>query len=72
MAGIQEIDTMLTRAAFGLALVVATVSGSFAATHAPRTVNQTIYNPNGAYVSTDPDRNVRFEVYRDADRAHAN
>jgi hypothetical protein len=64
---------MLTKVAFGLAIVLATASGSLAATrtHAVST-NQTVYNPSGAYVGTDPDQGIRFELNRDADRAHAN
>jgi hypothetical protein len=27
-----------------------------------------VYNPRGAYVGTDPDLNVRFELRRDSDR----
>jgi hypothetical protein len=72
----QKLDRrsiMLTRVAFGMAIVLATVSGSLAATrtHAV-SFNQTVYNPAGAYVGTDPDQGIRFELSRDADRAHAN
>jgi hypothetical protein len=67
---------MVTKAAFGLALVLATVSGSLAATHTHLLAldqnHQTIYNPYGAHVGTDPSQGVRYELNRDGDRAHAN
>jgi hypothetical protein len=63
---------MLTKIAFGLAITLATVSGSFAATHSSTVGGQTGYSATGAYVGTDPDRGVRFDLNRDADRAHAN
>jgi hypothetical protein len=58
---------MLTRTAFGLALVLATASGALAATRHQHAVSQeqNVYNPNGAYVGTDPDQAVRFELKRD-------
>jgi hypothetical protein len=64
---------MLTKAAFGLTIVLATVSGSFAAppTHSVGS-GQTVYSASGAYIGTDPDQGVRFELNRDADRANAN
>ena len=61
---------MLTKIAFGLAITLATVSGSFAATHAVG--SSTGYNSTGIYVGTDPDQGIRFELNRDADRGHAN
>ncbi len=43
---------MLTRVAFGLAIVLASVSGSLAAQRAHAAVDtQTVYNPYGAYVA---------------------
>lgn len=65
---------MLTRLAFGLALTLATVSGSLAAarSHAVGSSQTGAYSTNGSYVGTDPDQGVRFELNRDADRAHAN
>jgi hypothetical protein len=43
---------MLTRIAFGLALVLASVSGSLAASRAKATADtQTVYNPSGAHVA---------------------
>jgi hypothetical protein len=48
----QEKTTMLTRAAFGLAIVLATVSGSLAAQRGHAIVDtQTVYNPSGAYTA---------------------
>jgi hypothetical protein len=58
---------MLTKAALGLAIIVAAASGALAATRQPHLISkdQTIYNPYGAYVGTDPDQAVRFELRRD-------
>jgi hypothetical protein len=43
---------MLTRAAFGLAIVLASVSGSLAAQRGQAVVGtQTVYNPSGAYIA---------------------
>ncbi len=61
---------MFTKTAFGLAIILATASGALAATkthniaqnHAAYTNG---YNATGAYVGTDPDLNVRFELNRD-------
>ncbi len=62
---------MLTKVAFGMAVVLATVSGSLAATHTyVASTNQTVYNPAGAYVGADT--GIRFGLSRDADRARAN
>jgi hypothetical protein len=62
---------MLAKTVFGIALVVATASASVAApkhnTPATAASIQTIYNPSGAYVRTDPDPSVRFDLKRDAD-----
>jgi hypothetical protein len=60
---------MLTRTAFGLALILATASGSLAATRhhpiAPPAPQQNIYNPYGPYIVTDPDPSIRYEMSRD-------
>jgi hypothetical protein len=58
---------MLTKTAFGLALVLATVTSSLAATkpHPATPTHQNVYNPYGAYISTDPDPNVRLNLKRD-------
>ncbi len=61
---------MFTKTAFGLAIIVATASGALAATKthsiAPsHDVHTNVYNAAGAYVGTDPDLNVRFELNRD-------
>jgi hypothetical protein len=48
-------NIMLARAAFGLAIVVASVSGSLAAQRGHAIVNtQTVYNPSGAYIGPRP------------------
>jgi hypothetical protein len=61
---------MFTKTAFGLAIILATASGALAATKTHTTVPShvvysNVYNPAGAYVGTDPDLNVRFELNRD-------
>ena len=67
---------MFTKATFAAALILATASGAFAATkHQNFTALQNAYNsavgvgneynPSGAYVGTDPDPAVRFELRRD-------
>lgn len=61
---------MFTKTMFGLAIILATASGAFAATRdhsvAPAQVpSQNVYNPAGAYIGADPDSNVRFELRRD-------
>jgi len=63
---------MFTKTAFGLAITLATASGALAATKthniAPaHNVYSNGYNAAGAYVGTDPDLNVRFELNRDWD-----
>ncbi len=60
---------MFTKATLGLAVVLVTASGALAATKNQSNVpSQNVYNPAGAYVGTDPDPNVRFELNRDWDR----
>jgi len=61
---------MFTKTAFGLAIILATASTALAATRDHSTVpaqalSQNVYNPAGAYVGSDPDSNVRFELRRD-------
>ena len=60
---------MFTKATLGLAVILATASGALAATRthstAPGHDVYTVYTPSGAYVGTDPDLNVRFELNRD-------
>ena len=61
---------MFAKATLGLAVILATVSGAFAAakTHiiAVKDAAHAAYNnPAGAYLGTDPDLNVRFELNRD-------
>jgi hypothetical protein len=59
---------MLSKIASGLAIILATASGALAATKTQDvTLNHGVYTnaPSGAYVGTDPDRNVRFELNRD-------
>ena len=63
---------MFTKATLGLAVILATVLGALAATKthitAVRDAVHDAYNPAGAYVGTDPDLNVRFELNRDLGR----
>jgi hypothetical protein len=61
---------MFTKTAFGLAIILATASGALAATknHSAAPTHNAYsngYNAAGAYVGTDPDLNVRFELNRD-------
>jgi hypothetical protein len=63
---------MFTKATLGLAVILTTISGALAATKthvtAVRDSVHAAYNHNGAYVGTDPDLNVRFELNRDSSR----
>ena len=63
---------MLTKATFALAFALATASGALAATKSQSIVpsQDTVYNPAGAYVGTDPDLNIRFELKRDSNRGY--
>jgi hypothetical protein len=62
---------MFTKATFALAFALATASGALAATKTiSASQTQNAYNPAGAYVGSDPDANVRFELRRDWDRGH--
>jgi hypothetical protein len=62
---------MFTKITFALAFALATVSGALAAIKNQSIVpSQNVYNPAGAYVGTDPDLNIRFELKRDWDRGH--
>jgi hypothetical protein len=61
---------MLTKTAFGLALVLATVTGSLAATkpHASAQAAapvQNVYSPSGTNLGTDPNPAIRFDLQRD-------
>ena len=58
---------MFTKTIFALALVLATASGALAATKQSFQPINGVYNPHGAYVGSDPDANVRFELRRDWD-----
>jgi hypothetical protein len=60
---------MFAKTALPLTFVLVAASGPLAAgkTHSA-TETQNVYNPAGAYVGTDPDPNVRFELHRDWDR----
>jgi citrate synthase len=62
---------MFTKTIFALTFALATASGALAATKSQSTdQGQNVYNPRGAYVGTDPDLNVRFELKRDSDRGY--
>jgi hypothetical protein len=59
----------MTKAILGLAVILVTASGALAATKTQSNVpSQNVYNPAGAYVGTDPDPNVRFDLKRDWER----
>jgi hypothetical protein len=64
---------MFSKTAFGLAIILATASGTLAATKthniAPsQNAYRNGYSNAGAYIGTDPDLNVRFELNRDSGR----
>ena len=66
---------MFTKATLGIAVILATASGALAARKTQNVapshdVYYTVYNPAGAYVGSDPDINVRFELNRDWGRGH--
>jgi hypothetical protein len=62
---------MFTNTTFALAFALATASGALAATKSQSIdPSQNVYNARGAYVGTDPDTNVRFELRRDSDRGY--
>ncbi len=65
---------MFTKATLGLAVILATASGALAATKTYSTLPShnayTVYNPAGAYVGSDPDINIRFEMNRDWGRGN--
>jgi hypothetical protein len=60
---------MFTKTTFALAIIFATASAALAATKqrgvAP---NHDVYAARGAYVGSDPDSHVRFELRRDWER----
>jgi hypothetical protein len=63
--------TVSTKTAFALAFAFATISGALAATKSRTIVpSQNVYNPRGAYVATDPGRNLRYELNDDRDRGN--
>jgi hypothetical protein len=63
---------MFTKTTFAMAFALANASGALAATKTQSIgpSQETVYNPAGAYVGTDPDLNVRFELRRDSDQAY--
>jgi hypothetical protein len=64
---------MFAKAAFGLAVVLATASGAAAMKNESSSLSPVytnVYNPLGAHVGTDPDLNIRFELNRDWGRGN--
>jgi hypothetical protein len=65
---------MFTKTTFVLAFALTTASGALAATKQQSIASSqngyTVYNPAGAYVGTDPNLNIRFELNRDRDRGY--
>ncbi len=75
---------MFTKATFALAFTLATTSGALvgpasaegwqyygnATAGAPDFARHDVYGARGAYVGTDPDAHVRFELRRDSDRGY--
>jgi hypothetical protein len=62
---------MFAKATFALAFVLATASGTLAATKQqsfePR---NDVYDARGTYVGSDPDAGIRFEMRRDWGRGN--
>jgi hypothetical protein len=60
---------MFTRTTIALAIILGTAAGALAATKKP-IINSTtdVYDARGAYVGSDPDPQVRFDLRRDAQR----
>jgi hypothetical protein len=65
---------MFAKAALGLAVVLATLSGAAAMKPDSTSRNQSaytnVYNPLGADVGCNPDLNIRFELNRDWGRGN--
>ena len=61
---------MFAKAAFALALVLATASGALAATKQSLQPRNDVYDARGMYVGSDPDAGVRFELRRDWGRGN--
>jgi hypothetical protein len=62
---------MFTKTTLALVFALTTASGAPAATKTQSIApSQNVYNSAGAYVGTDPDTNVRFELRRDSDREY--
>jgi len=60
---------MFTKTSFAVAFAIATASGALAATKQPSfQPAHDVYDAHGAYVGSDPDAKVRFELRRDSDR----
>jgi hypothetical protein len=60
---------MFTKATFVLAIIVATSSGALAASKQHSAApNHDVYDARGTYFGSDPDSNVRFELWRDQGR----
>jgi hypothetical protein len=60
---------MFAKTTFRLAVILATASGALAATKNQNVApSQDVYDARGAYVGSDPDANVRFELRRDSGR----
>jgi hypothetical protein len=59
---------MFTKTTFALAFVLATASGTLAATKQQSFAPRNDVYERGTYVGSDPDANVRWELHRDADR----
>jgi hypothetical protein len=58
---------MFTKTTFALALVLATASGTLAATKQSPAPRNDVYDARGTSIGADPDANVRFELRRDWD-----
>jgi hypothetical protein len=61
---------MFTKTTFALALVLATASGTLAATKQSLQPRNDVYDARGMYLGSDPDAAVRFELRRDWGRGN--
>ena len=58
---------MFGKTVLTLSIILATASGTLAATKGHATnPSRDVYDARGAYAGSDPDANVRFELHRDA------
>jgi hypothetical protein len=59
---------MFSKTTFAQTIIFATASAAFAATKQHGAPSHDVYDTRGAYVGSDPDSHVRFELRRDWER----